>query len=199
MRRRLLEYYKTVQDYHRIAEESHANQIFPADLILKSVPLSGLVLDVAGGTWFNAEFLRISPDRYICVDLSPRGLEIAREKDRGVVVQADAARLPVRNGSVDNVLCSWSLEHFPNPEEILEEMIRVLRPGGKIAIWGPKVYVHDCLGLLSAQVISYRMDSPGSDKWFLHFLKDFNPHYVALRNWEIARNALFHGFGDGPF
>jgi ubiquinone/menaquinone biosynthesis C-methylase UbiE len=137
MTRELLEYYKSVQDYHRIAEESHANQVFSADLILRHASLSGLVLDVAGGTGFNAEFLGISPERYICVDLSRRGLEMAREKKRGIAIQADVAQLPLRNASVDNVLCSWSLEHFPNPEEILEEMIRVVRPGGKIIIWGP--------------------------------------------------------------
>ncbi len=130
-------YYRSVQEYHQIAEESHANQMFSADLIRRHAPLSGLVVDIAGGTGFNAEFLNISPHRYICTDLSLRGLGITREKNRGVVVQADAARLPVRSRSVDNVLCSWSLEHFPNPEEILEEMIRVLKPGGKIAIWGP--------------------------------------------------------------
>jgi hypothetical protein len=85
----------------------------------------------------------------------------------------------------------WASEHIPPGSSVLL--------GEGIAAWGPKVHVHDCLGLISAQVISYRMDSPGSDKWFLHFLKDFNPDYVTLRNWEIPRNALFHGFGDGPF
>ena len=132
-----LEYYKRIEDYHRIAEESHANQMFSSDLIRRHAPLSGLVLDIAGGTGFNAEFLNISPHRFICTDLSLRGLGIAREKNRGVVVQADAARLPLHSGSVNNVLCSWSLEHFPNPGEILAEMIRVLKPGGKIVIWGP--------------------------------------------------------------
>jgi hypothetical protein len=34
-----LEYYKRIKDYHRIAEESHANQMFAADLILRHVCL----------------------------------------------------------------------------------------------------------------------------------------------------------------
>jgi ubiquinone/menaquinone biosynthesis C-methylase UbiE len=132
-----LQYYRRVQDYHRIAEESHANQMFSADLIQEHASLSGLVLDIAGGTGFNAEFLKISPHRYVCTDLSLHGLKVAREKSRGFVVQADAAQLPIRSSSVDNVLCSWSLEHFPNPEEIFGEMIRASKPGGKIVIWGP--------------------------------------------------------------
>jgi hypothetical protein len=85
----------------------------------------------------------------------------------------------------------WASEHIPSGSSVLL--------GEGIAAWGPKVHVHDCLGLVSEQVISYRLDSPGSDRWFFHFLKDFKPDYVALRNWEVPRNALFHGFGDGPF
>lgn len=135
--RRSIQYYKNIEDYHCIAEESHANQMFSADLLFRHTAFSGRVLDVAGGTGFNAEFLRIPRDRYICVDLSLRGLEIARDKMRGFTIQADVARLPIRSNSIDDALCSWSLEHFPNPEEILEEMIRVVRPGGKIIIWGP--------------------------------------------------------------
>lgn len=137
MRQSFLGYYKTVQAYHRLAEESHANQMFAADLIFQHAALSGFVLDVAGGTGFNAEFLGIPPNRYVCVDLSLHGLRIAMEKGRGHAVQADVAHLPVEDSAVDSVLCSWSLEHFPNPEEILEEMVRVVRPGGKIIIWGP--------------------------------------------------------------
>jgi ubiquinone/menaquinone biosynthesis C-methylase UbiE len=133
----ILEYYKSVTAYHQIAEESHVNQMFSADLILRHATLCGLVLDVAGGTGFNAEFLGIPSNHYICTDLSLHGLQIAREKKRGFTVQADGARLPMRDNSVGNVLCSWSIEHFPNPQDILEEMIRVARPGGKIIIWGP--------------------------------------------------------------
>ena len=137
MRRQLLEYYKTVQDYHRIAEESHASEMVSADLLLQYVDRTGLILDVAGGTGFNAEFLKIPASHYICADLSILGLSIAKEKNRGSVVLTDAANLPIRNDSVGVVLCSWSFEHFPNPEEILTEMIRVVRPGGRIVIWGP--------------------------------------------------------------
>jgi ubiquinone/menaquinone biosynthesis C-methylase UbiE len=137
MNRSSIEYYKIVQDYHRLAEESHGNQMFGADLILQHAALSGFVLDVAGGTGFNAEFLKIPPDRYICTDLSLHGLRIAMEKGRGHAVQADVAHLPVHDSAVDSVLCSWSLEHFPDPEDILREMIRVVRPEGKIIIWGP--------------------------------------------------------------
>jgi len=132
------DYYKTVEQYHRVTEESHKNQVFGADLLFPYLAASTKrVLDVAGGTGFNAEFLRIAAVNYFCVDLSFLGLRTVKERDRGNAIQADAAQLPLRNNSVDMVLCSWSLEHFPNPRQILEEMVRVVRPHGRVIIWGP--------------------------------------------------------------
>jgi SAM-dependent methyltransferase len=136
-RKRAVNYYKQVEEYHHIAEESHANVMVGPELLLQYVDTSGLILDVAGGTGFNAELLKIEPRNYICIDLSPIGLAMVREKRRGSAIQADVSRLPLRDNIVDVVLCSWSLEHFPNPEVILQEMVRVVQPGGRIVIWGP--------------------------------------------------------------
>ncbi len=46
---------------------------------------------------------------------------------------ADAAQLPVREGTFDTVVANDAMEHFSEPERALAEMTRVLRPGG--AIW----------------------------------------------------------------
>ena len=46
---------------------------------------------------------------------------------------ADAAALPVRDGSFDTVVANDAMEHFSEPERALSEMRRALRPGG--AIW----------------------------------------------------------------
>jgi ubiquinone/menaquinone biosynthesis C-methylase UbiE len=132
-----LRYYKKVEDYHRLAEESHANEMFSPDLLLRFIDRSSHVLDVAGGTGFNAEMLNIPASSYVCLDISERGLRLAREKGRGAVIQADAGTIPIRDNSVDAVLCSWSFEHFSNPGCVLEEMVRVVRPYGSILIWSP--------------------------------------------------------------
>ena len=134
---RAIEYYKRIETYHQIAEESHGNQMVGPELLLRYVDVTGRILDVAGGTGFNAELLRIPPLNYYCVDLSFTGLKIVKEKGRGSAIQTDGARLPMRDGTIDVVLCSWSLEHFPNPGEVLDEMIRVVKPSGRVAIWGP--------------------------------------------------------------
>lgn len=49
----------------------------------------------------------------------------------GAVV-GDARRLPLASGALDAVFCSNMLEHTPDPDAVIGELIRVLRPGG----WG---------------------------------------------------------------
>jgi SAM-dependent methyltransferase len=45
-------------------------------------------------------------------------------------VCADASRLPFRTGSCEAVLSGGLLEHFRDPVPVLEEMVRILAPGG---------------------------------------------------------------------
>ena len=131
------EYYKRVTGYHELAEKSHEGLMVGPELLLRYIETSGIVLDIAGGTGFNADLLAIHPSRYFSADLSMPGLRMVQDKRRGFAIQTDVSRLPIRSRAVDIVLCSWSLEHFTEPEDILEEMVRVVRPGGRIVIWGP--------------------------------------------------------------
>jgi hypothetical protein len=59
----LLEYYKTVRDFHRIAEESRAEPMVEADLLLRHVDFHGLCVDVAGGTGYNAQLSHIPTEK----------------------------------------------------------------------------------------------------------------------------------------
>jgi len=52
-------------------------------------------------------------------------------------MQADGTRLPFVDGSFDRVVCTEVLEHVPDDHAVLDELVRVLRPGGVIAISVP--------------------------------------------------------------
>jgi SAM-dependent methyltransferase len=77
--------------------------------------------------------------RMAAAGLSPVGLEYdpARAVDalrQAPTAAGDAARLPFRTGSMDLVLSIHVLHHLPDPEVVLAEVGRVLRPGGYLVL-----------------------------------------------------------------
>ncbi len=94
-----------------------------------------LVLDLACGTGDFSELARARGARVI-------GLDFAREMLRGAAIReldvhftnGDAERLPLADASVDVVTCGFALRNFVSLEEVFQEMARVLKPGGRIAI-----------------------------------------------------------------
>lgn len=99
------------------------------------------LLDVACG-W--GEFLvnhTAGARRVAGVDLAPAKVALARERlaDRiregtAEVVVADAARLPWPDASFTAVTCIDAFPFFPDPQAVLAEFFRVLRPGGRMVV-----------------------------------------------------------------
>jgi SAM-dependent methyltransferase len=56
--------------------------------------------------------------------------ELNREVVPGGAIVGDAAALPLRTRDFDGVFCSNMLEHTPDPARVVDEMVRVVRPGG---------------------------------------------------------------------
>jgi SAM-dependent methyltransferase len=108
---------------------------------LEVVP-APLVLDVATGTGRLPRALMRQPSfrgRVIGLDLSRRMLRQAVKRtaqfaDRLTYIWQDARRLPFENDTFDAVTCLEALEFTPNPREILQELVRVLRPGGILVV-----------------------------------------------------------------
>lgn len=67
------------------------------------------------------------------IDLSPASLEVAKKHDatgKTRYTVADAMDLPFANSHFDVVCAMDILEHVDNPEKLIKEAARVLRPGG---------------------------------------------------------------------
>lgn len=56
------------------------------------------------------------------------------------LVQTDALQLPFADGCFDVVICSEVLEHIPDYQRALDEIFRVLRPGGALAVSVPRAW-----------------------------------------------------------
>lgn len=54
-----------------------------------------------------------------------------------VDVAGDLIRLPLKNESVDTLICTGVLEHVPQPGDAVAELYRVLKPGGRLFVETP--------------------------------------------------------------
>lgn len=62
----------------------------------------------------------------------------APESGRAETVSGDALALPYPDSTFDVVIASEILEHVPQDEEAIAELVRVLKPGGKLAVTVPR-------------------------------------------------------------
>ena len=93
------------------------------------------LLDVATGPGSLA--LEATKLGMICtgVDLSPGMIQLAEKSNPGIAFRvADVEHLPFADASFDAVVCNFGLGHFPYPEASVAECVRVLKPGGRIAL-----------------------------------------------------------------
>ncbi|MDQ3617044.1 MAG: class I SAM-dependent methyltransferase [Actinomycetota bacterium] len=58
----------------------------------------------------------------------------------GDVKQGDAVQLPFADGEFDRVIAAEVLEHLPDDRAVISELVRVLRPGGSLAVSVPRWY-----------------------------------------------------------
>src|SRR5215207_11686373 len=56
----------------------------------------------------------------------------------GTAVNGDALALPFADGAFDRVIAAEVLEHVPDHDHALAELVRVLRPGGRLAVTVPR-------------------------------------------------------------
>lgn len=100
------------------------------------------ILDIASGTGDQAlEAIRLKPEKITGVDISEHMLAIARRKaqkkkadDRLVFQPEDAENLSFSDDSFDLATISFGIRNFENLDAALQEIQRVLKPGGGLFI-----------------------------------------------------------------
>ena len=99
-----------------------------------------LAVDACCGTGDVTLALARAGARAVGVDFTPQMLARAREKGllspatRAVFAQGDALCLPVRTGSADVCTVAFGIRNVADREQALREMMRVLRPGGRVLL-----------------------------------------------------------------
>jgi ubiquinone/menaquinone biosynthesis C-methylase UbiE len=101
-----------------------------------------MVLDVASGTGEPGLTIAtmLKGGKVVAVDLAEGMLEVAREnaKTRGIrnfeTINCDVSELPFPDNSFDAISCRFGFMFFPDMFLATKEMVRVLKPGGRIAV-----------------------------------------------------------------
>ena len=99
---------------------------------LLGLPRNSVVLDLASGTGDMCIDLGRAGHRPVSVDFS-FGM-LAADRSGAPRVQADILRLPMPDGSVDGVTCGFALRNLVDLPTFFNELGRVVRPGGRIAL-----------------------------------------------------------------
>jgi demethylmenaquinone methyltransferase/2-methoxy-6-polyprenyl-1,4-benzoquinol methylase len=100
------------------------------------------ILDIATGTGdFAIANLKLNPDKVVGIDISTEMLAVGREKiakknlqDKIELFEGDSENIQFEDSSFDAITCAFGVRNFENLEKGLQEMNRVVRPGGKVVI-----------------------------------------------------------------
>jgi ubiquinone/menaquinone biosynthesis C-methylase UbiE len=120
---------KSLEDFKALARRT-AERIPPGSSVLEVAP---------GPGYFAIELAKLGNYQITGLDISETFVEIARANAAEAGVRIDfrrgnASSMPFGDGTFDFLLCRASFKNFSEPKRALEEMYRVLKPGGQALI-----------------------------------------------------------------
>jgi len=161
-----------------------------------------VVLDVACGTGSAAIPAAAAGATVTGADLTPRMLEVAQQRaaDAGVEVawtEGDAEDLPFEDGHFDVVLSAFGCMFAPRHEVVADELARVLRPGGRLAVcsWTPEGAIGDFFRTVGAHLppMPDVVDPPplwGDEDHVRALFEGTGVHLEFVReSWEIGHDS----------
>ncbi|PZR51836.1 demethylmenaquinone methyltransferase [Xylanimonas oleitrophica] len=162
------------------------------------------VLDLAAGTGTSSEPFAEDGAIVVPSDISLGMLRVGKERRPDLpFVAGDATALPFADGAFDAVTISFGLRNVVDTEGALREMLRVVRPGGRIVVcefstptWGPfrtlyMEYLMRALPVVAGAVTgdkgSYEYLAESIRSWpdqpgLAHLMLDAGWEHVAYRN-----------------
>ncbi|NUP98853.1 MAG: class I SAM-dependent methyltransferase [Armatimonadetes bacterium] len=151
-------------------------------------PGTSRILDVGCGNALFTQWLRDRAGAVYGVDHNPRNCRLGKHDYPELHLAASAAEhLPFPDNHFDTVICSDTIEHTDDDQASVEELLRVLRPGGTLVITVPQGGLFGWLdgenlvnGLFEL-VRRLRLPKPGGGRVLQRFR--FRPH----RHYSVGR------------
>lgn len=158
-----------------------------AEGIAAMLPSGSHVLEVAPGPgYFAVELAKLGSRHIVGLDISSSFVRIATENARKAGVEVDfrhgnASSMPFDSASFDLVYCRAAFKNFSEPVQAINEMHRVLKPGGKAVIV-------DLRKDTSAGEIDVAVDGMG-----------LNPINSLLTKWIFKHSLLKRAYSEDDF
>jgi len=124
-------------------------------------------VDIGGGPGYLSEQVRSRGHRCLVIEYNESELTLHEREAHGAVI-GDGQSLPLRTGFADVAHTSNVLEHVHHPERLLDELRRVLRPGG----------------------VGYVSYTPWLSPWGGH---ETSPWHLISGDWAAKRYERRHG------
>ena len=142
LRQRMREFYETSATYKELlAAHDEIYLRYYVELVIRYAPSGSRILDLGCGNGISSRLLNQADFDVVGTDISALFLEEAQEWENPKLRYqvCDVLELPFENNSFDVICSNELIEHLPDVETALTEMIRVVRKGGKVVLSGPNL------------------------------------------------------------
>jgi SAM-dependent methyltransferase len=113
-------------------------RLIAAFVRISGLPRGARVADLGCGSGVFTELLRRQGYQSVGLDISPKLVALGRRKYPGLeLIEGDAENLPFESTSLDGVLLSGLVHHFPDPRRLAGEVNRVLKNSGRFVAFDP--------------------------------------------------------------
>jgi len=106
---------------------------------LLELPISGKLLDAGGGTGRVSHQIHSLVEKVLICDPSFKMLKQAKNKGGLFPIKSHVEKLPFPDESFERIIVIDSFHHFCDQNESVKDLIRVLKPGGRLVIEEPDI------------------------------------------------------------
>ncbi len=123
------------------------------------------------GIFLNQLKKQLGLAQIVGLDIDPKRCKLARKLNPGTkIIEGDAQKIPFKTSSFDFVFVNALLHHVKNPYSVINELVRICRDGGWVAMVEPRTF-HPAIFFLSLLKTEERGQLRFSLKKICQFLK----------------------------
>lgn len=149
------------------------------------------IIDLGCGEGITTEKIVRQHNNCVGYDIIKENVTICREHNIPIIF-GDISTLAIKSNSVDTVLLIEVIEHLKTPEDVIHEVFRILKKGGKIIIVYPNDVMMKIIRLLTGKWNEAFYDAGHLHQWYPQEVKKL----LEKNDFEVIENFSipFHLF-----